>query len=95
MSTPPPRRRRGQEGLRWNAWNLFLLIPFLMLVTPWINSIEPRLFGMPFFYWFQLAWVAVGVASVAVVYLKTRTEPTPVAPGTADDVDDLDEGTAR
>jgi hypothetical protein len=92
QSTARPEQRGG--GLRWNAWNLFLLIPFLMLVTPWYNSIEPELFGMPFFYWSQFAWVPIGVACVAVVYVKTKDEPAPDAPGDPGDVDDLDEGTA-
>ncbi len=91
-STDRPGR---EEGLRWNAWNLFLLIPFLMLVTPWFNSIEPQLFGMPFFYWSQFAWVPVGVVCVAIVYVKTADDPAPVASGTAGDVDDLDEGAGR
>ena len=82
------------DGLRLNAWNLLLLVPFLMLVTPWINSIEPRLFGMPFFYWVQFAYVPVGVICVAVVYVMTRDEPAPVAGGVPPDVDELDEGTA-
>ncbi|MFC4946892.1 DUF3311 domain-containing protein [Pseudonocardia sp. GCM10023141] len=64
--------RRGGNGLRWSAWNLLLLVPFLMLVTPWFNSVEPRLFGMPFFYWFQFAWVPVGVVCVALVFVMTR-----------------------
>jgi hypothetical protein len=92
-STTRPRDRRA-DGLRFNAWNLFLLIPFLMLVTPWYNSIEPQLFGMPFFYWSQFAWVPVGVVCVAIVYVKTKDEPAPAAPGAPADVDDLDEGTA-
>jgi hypothetical protein len=90
-STNPPER----EGLRWNAWNLLLLVPLLMLVTPWFNSAEPRLFGMPFFYWYQFAWVPVGVICVGIVYVMTRDEKNPVAPGTAPGVDELDEGAAR
>jgi len=80
--------------LRYSPWNLLLLLPFLMLITPWINSLEPRLFGMPFFYWIQFAFVPVGVLSVAAVYLKTRDDDGPVAPGTPPDVDELDEGAA-
>ena len=87
-------RSRSTDGLRLNGWNLLLLVPFLMLVTPWINSIEPRLFGMPFFYWIQFAYVPVGVVCVAVVYLKTRDEVAPAAGGEPPDVDELDEGTA-
>ena len=86
--------RRGASGLRTSPWNLLLLVPLLMLVTPWINSDAPRLFGMPFFYWIQFAFVPVGVACVATVYLRTSDDDAPVAPGAAPDVDELDEGTA-
>jgi hypothetical protein len=65
-----------------------------MLVTPWFNTAEPRLFGMPFFYWSQFCWVAVGVVCVAIVFRTTRDEPT--TPGAdALGVDDLDEGARR
>jgi Protein of unknown function (DUF3311) len=87
--------RDAKEGLRVNAWNLLLLVPFLMLVTPWFNAIEPRLLGMPFFYWSQFAWVPVGVVCVAIVYVMTRDAAEPVAPGAPSEVDDLDEGSAR
>lgn len=60
-----------------NPWNLLLLVPLLMLVTPWFNSMEPSLFGLPFFYWIQFAWVAVGVVCVAIVNATTR-EPSSV-----------------
>ena len=85
---------RPSQGLRFSAWNLLLLVPFLMLVTPWFNTIVARLFGMPFFYWSQFAWVPVGVVCVAIVYVATR-EAEPVAAGTPMDVDELDEGSLR
>jgi hypothetical protein len=92
VSEPMSQSRTG-GGLRFSPWNLLLLLPFLMLVTPWINYAEPRLFGMPFFYWIQFAFVPVGVLSVAAVYVKTR-DAGPDAPGLPPDVDELDEGTA-
>jgi len=95
MSESTHTSRDEGEGLRWNAWNLLLLIPLLMLVTPWFNTQEPRLFGLPFLYWAQFAWVPVGVVCVALVYVMTRDRVGPVAPGTASDVDDLDEGSLR
>jgi hypothetical protein len=80
--------------MRWSAWNLLLLVPFLMLVTPWYNTDEPRLFGLPFFYWAQFAFVPVGVVCVALVHMMTR-DNAPPAPGVPADVDQLDEGVQR
>jgi hypothetical protein len=87
MASPSPA-----PGLRWNAWNLLLLVPFLMLVVPWFNHDQPRLIGMPFFYWMQFAFVPVGVICTAIVYRMTRDEPEPPAPGEPVGVDQLDEG---
>lgn len=44
-----------------------MLLPLVALATPLYNRIEPRLFGVPFFYWFQLAMLAVGVVVTAMV----------------------------
>jgi len=57
---------------RASAWHLLLLVPFLALVTPWFNAVEPRLLGMPFFYWSQFAWIPVTAGCLVVVYLRTR-----------------------
>jgi hypothetical protein len=47
-----------------------LLIPFAALIwVPSYNRLEPTLAGVPFFYWYQLAWILIGAALVAVVYL--------------------------
>jgi hypothetical protein len=81
-----------KSGIRWSNWNLLLLVPLLMLITPWFNADEPRVLGLPFFYWYQFAWVPVGVICVGLVYVMTRDQP--VVKGKPDllDVDDLDEG---
>ena len=84
-----------RSGLRWNAWNLLLLIPLLWLLTPLYNHSGPALFGMPFFYWFQFAGIVVGVLCTSVVYLKTRGEPVAAEAPDLLSVDDLDEGDAR
>jgi hypothetical protein len=81
MSTTP---RKG--GFR--AWNLLLLVPLIVLLTPLFNASEPRLIGVPFFYWFQIAVIPLGVACTVAVHLMTRT---PDEEGTAGpDVDALD-----
>jgi len=81
-----------KTGLRWSNWNLLLILPLLMLITPWFNIDEPRLFGLPFFYWYQFLFVPLGVLCVGLVYMKTRDAP--VVSGKPDKlgVDDLDEG---
>jgi hypothetical protein len=89
---PPPRPPRR---LRWNGWNLLLLVPLFVLFTPLFNRVEPKLLGMPFFYWFQLACVAVGITISAVVYLLTRDEYVVTDRPDRLNVDILDEGAVR
>ncbi len=93
----PPRVGRGPSALIWRWWNLLLLLPLLMLITPWFDKNRPQLFGLPFFYWYQLAFVLVGVACVAIVYTATRTHPSrELPPATGVGPDDLGiEGTRR
>ena len=81
-----------KTGLRWSNWNLLLVVPLLMLITPWFNTDEPRLFGLPFFYWFQFAFVPLGVLCVGIVYIKTKDEPVVTGKPDKLGVDDLDEG---
>jgi uncharacterized membrane protein YhdT len=94
--TPPtPPQQPPKRRLRWNGWNLLLLIPFFMLFTPLYNRVDPKLFGMPFFYWFQLACVAVGITTTLVVYLMTRDEYVVTDRPDRLNVDILDEGASR
>jgi hypothetical protein len=46
-------------------WLWPLLLPFigLFLLVPFYKHREPVLFGFPFFYWYQFAWVPVNRAS--------------------------------
>jgi uncharacterized membrane protein len=56
-----------------SPWNWLLIIPIVVpLIVPLYNRIEPTLFGWPFFYWFQLLLVGLGVLTTAVVYRFTR-----------------------
>jgi len=45
-----------------------------VLWPPFYNSVEPALWGIPFFYWYQLAWVIIGAVLTAIVYFATRAE---------------------
>lgn len=87
--SPPPA---AGPSRRFTPWYLLLLVPLLMLVTPWFNRATPKIAGLPFFYWFQFLFVLVGVACVWIVYLVTRNEPTVTDQPDRLGVDDLDEG---
>lgn len=50
-----------------SPWNLLLLVPLLMLITPLWNHDEPRVFGLPMFYWAQFLFVPLGVVCVGLV----------------------------
>jgi hypothetical protein len=36
--------------------------------VPLYNSVEPRLAGIPFFYWFQCVWIVVTAFATALAY---------------------------
>jgi hypothetical protein len=92
MSDSPPPEGAGRSASVFSPWNLLLLLPLLMLITPWFNRATPQIGGLPFFYWYQFAFVLVGVASVWIVYLATRKQPTRTDQADRLGVDDLDEG---
>ena len=63
---PPPRS--DKHPLNW-----LLVLPLLAtLIPPIYNRIEPTLLGIPFFYWYQLAAISIGVLSTYVVYTISR-----------------------
>jgi len=33
---------------------------------------SPQLFGFPFFYWYQFAWVILSALITGLVYVRTR-----------------------
>ena len=72
MATPPSEQVRQRERER-SPINWLLLIPIVLpLLTPLFNADSPRLFGFPRFYWLQLAFIIVGVATTTVVYQATK-----------------------
>jgi hypothetical protein len=63
--TPESRARRG-EGVNAMKY-LFLLVPCIVAVwVPLFNFAEPALFGIPFFYWFQLLLVPVSALAIVL-----------------------------
>jgi Protein of unknown function (DUF3311) len=60
-------------GARSPAMWILLLLPYIgLLWVPFYNHLEPSLFGFPFFYWYQLAWVPISSLLTWLVY-RSRT----------------------
>lgn len=56
-----------------SAWHWLLVVPVVLpLFTPLYNRMGPSLFGIPFFYWSQLAFSVLSIVVTALVYLATR-----------------------
>jgi hypothetical protein len=55
------------------AIHILLAIPYIaMLWVPFYNRVEPRLAGIPFFYWYQLLWILLGSLLLFVVWRAGR-----------------------
>jgi len=62
---------------RHAKWQVLLILPFLGLLYPPLYATDsPELFGFPFFYWYQLAWVflAAGLCALSFLLLKRERE---------------------
>lgn len=63
-----PNNRRG-----WSWWYLLFVPEFVaVLWPPFYNRAEPVWGGIPFFYWYQLLWVAISAVLTAIVYFATE-----------------------
>jgi len=62
-----PKRRKSK-------WVLLLVLPYLGLCFPQLYAhATPTLWGVPFFYWYQFAWVIAASALMGIVYYKLKT----------------------
>lgn len=64
-------RRLRPGGL--SRWHLLLVVAVAVpLLTPLYNRIPPRLFGLPFFYWSQMAFIGLAACVTTAVYQVTK-----------------------
>ena len=65
QTTPSNRTRTG--------WKMLLVLPYLGLCFPQVYArATPELFGFPFFYWYQFAWVILTAGMLGLVYKKVK-----------------------
>jgi putative solute:sodium symporter small subunit len=56
-------------------WYWLLIVPWILsLWIPSYNHLEPRLFGFPFFYWYQMFLVIVAAIVIGIVYYKAHAQ---------------------
>lgn len=55
---------------RW--YYILLLAPLVLLWVPFYNRLEPTLGGVPFFYWYQMAWIVVTAILTYIVWRLDR-----------------------
>ena len=62
-------RQFNEPAWRHEPVDLLLAAPFIALLwVPFYNSIEPKLWGIPFFYWYQFLWVFITSGLILWVY---------------------------
>ncbi|MGA7457242.1 MAG: DUF3311 domain-containing protein [Methyloceanibacter sp.] len=76
------RKQQKPSWLRRYWPRLLFVIPLIaMLWVPSYNRLEPTLGGVPFFYWYQLAWILLGAGIVLLVFaLDRKIEHAPKSP---------------
>lgn len=81
-SSEPPTDgpEHPQRTLAYVVAGVLLLAPFVALL--WVSSyakVEPRLWGFPFFYWYQFMWVLIASAFTFIAYRIVRATERPRA----------------
>lgn len=72
MNTPlsRPPRRLGVLQL------VLLAVPCIaVLAVPIYNRAGPALWGIPFFYWWQMVWVPLSSVFIGLVYRQVVSHP--------------------
>ncbi len=66
-------RMDGKQGKGWHWTRILFLLPLLAVVAvPFYNSVEPTLFEVPFFYWYQMLWIVLCAAIISIVYVLEK-----------------------
>ena len=75
MSEPDiPTRGPARVGPYLIAGILIAIAIVMPLIVPMYAKTDPTLWGIPFFYWYQLLWVFIAAALLAIAYVIMRKE---------------------
>jgi membrane protein implicated in regulation of membrane protease activity len=85
--TPPmpgQRRPRPSNGTRLAALVLVLIPVVALMWVPSYTRSTPRLWGFPFFYWYQMLWLFLSAVFVVAAYLLLNRRSTGTGTGRDD-----------
>jgi Protein of unknown function (DUF3311) len=64
------RMDKDKSRRKFQPVYLFLLLPWIAHIwVPSYNRIDPALFGIPFFYWWQTLWILLAALCILPPYL--------------------------
>ena len=59
--------------MKRRAWYWLLLIPFIATMwPPFYNRHDPVILGFPFFYWYQVGWIALTAVLSWIVLVLSK-----------------------
>ncbi|GAB7039959.1 hypothetical protein JCM9533A_38090 [Catenuloplanes niger JCM 9533] len=65
--------RAGGERADSSPWHWLLWVPIVIPLMPVLyDEMEPRLLGIPFYYWSQLAFAGLASLVITVVHVATK-----------------------
>ena len=71
----------SDDDPRWKLTPTKMVVTVILLaaiVVPLLvstyDTVEPRLFGFPFFYWYQLAWVFLAALCCSIAFYLLKRE---------------------
>ncbi|MFE7117740.1 DUF3311 domain-containing protein [Streptomyces sp. NPDC057654] len=73
MSEQPEAERRPVVTAPLVVAGVCLVIPFIAIL--WVGSYaktDPAFIGIPFFYWYQMAWVLISTGLTSIAYVIVR-----------------------
>lgn len=75
VSEPDMPTRGPARPVPYVIAGILITIAIIMpLIVPLYAFAEPSLWGMPFFYWYQLLWVFIASGLLGIAYLIMRKE---------------------
>ena len=69
---------QGRRRKRFRLVHFFLIVPYVAILwVPSFDRVEPSIAGVPFFYWYQMLWIALGALVLLPVFLVEERDGQP------------------